>query len=94
MLASQGDGAVVELGAEVADLAALHRDLTAKGVKITSDGTSPLPSGATCVTTPLGDRYFYANPDSVGGMRILLFQRGTAECSAIAARDAAHRARG
>jgi catechol 2,3-dioxygenase-like lactoylglutathione lyase family enzyme len=84
-----GEGMIMELGVEVADLAHFHDTMHAKGIVMTSDGTTSLPAGQKAVTTPAtGDSYSYFPVARSEGMRIRVFQRGPKATSVYAARDA------
>jgi catechol 2,3-dioxygenase-like lactoylglutathione lyase family enzyme len=84
-----GDGNIMELAAEVGDLDAFHDAMKAKGIVMTSDGTTPLAAGTTAVTTPTGDRYSYFPTDRSEGMRIVVFERARGASGALAQRNAA-----
>ncbi len=84
-----GDGMIMELGVEVADLAKFYDAMKAKGIIMTADGARPLPKGKRSVTvTATGDSYSYFPLAKSEGMRILVFQRGPEATSLYAARDA------
>ena len=84
-----GDGMIMELDVEVADLAKFYDAMKAKGIIMTSDGTTPLPAGTKSVTVQTtGDSYSYFPLRKSEGMRILVFQRGPTATSVFAARDA------
>jgi catechol 2,3-dioxygenase-like lactoylglutathione lyase family enzyme len=85
-----GDGMIMELGVEVADIAAFHDQMAAKGFRLTGDGKKPLPRGSKAViVTATGDRYAYLPLDKSEGMRIKVFQRGPKASSLYDARDTA-----
>jgi catechol 2,3-dioxygenase-like lactoylglutathione lyase family enzyme len=84
-----GDGMIMELGVEVADIRKFGDAMKAKGIAMTSDGTTPLPAGETSVLlASSGDRYGYLPLAKSEGMRIMVFQRGPKTTSLFAARDA------
>jgi catechol 2,3-dioxygenase-like lactoylglutathione lyase family enzyme len=84
-----GDGALVELGVEVSDIDAFHDAMATKGIKMTAGDGIALPAGQKSVTVASsGDRYSYFPLDKSEGMRILVFQRGSADKSVFAQRDA------
>ena len=82
-----GDGNIMELAAEVADIDAFYDAMQAKGITMTAGDGVPLPAGAKAVTTATGDRYIYFPLDRSEGMRILVFER--AKDGAFTKRDAA-----
>ena len=84
-----GDGNIMELAAEVADVDAFYDAMRAKGITMTAGDGVPLPAGAKAVTTPTGDRYSYFPLDKSEGMRILVFERAKAGKGALSLRDAA-----
>lgn len=85
---SLGHGAILELAAEVADIDAFASRMTSLGITLTAGDGAPLPPGASAVTVPgTGDRYAYVAREQSEGMRIMVFQRGPAATSVIAARD-------
>ena len=70
-----GDGAILELGVEVADIEAFHDQMAGKGIRVMSGDGVPLPVGQKAVTVSTGDRYCYLPREKTEGMRILIFQR-------------------
>lgn len=83
-----GDGNIMELGVEVADIEAFHDRMAAKGIALTAGDATPLPVGQKAVRDAAsGDRYAYLPLDRTEGMRILVFQRGPAGKSRFHARD-------
>jgi catechol 2,3-dioxygenase-like lactoylglutathione lyase family enzyme len=85
-----GDGNIMELAAEVPDIAAFYDAMKAKGVTMTAGDDTPLPAGSKAVTTPTGDRYCYFPLDRSEGMRIMIFERAKGLNSALAQRDSAN----
>jgi len=81
-----GDGNIMEIAAEVADLDSFHDAMQAKGITLTAGDGLALPAGAKAVTGPSGDRFAYFPLDSSEGMRIMVFQRAKSG-SVFAARD-------
>lgn len=72
-----GDGAIMELAAEVNDIDAFYDTMKSKGIIMTAGDSSPLPEGQkSVVVSSSGDRYSYFPLDKSEGMRILVFQRG------------------
>jgi catechol 2,3-dioxygenase-like lactoylglutathione lyase family enzyme len=86
-----GDGTIVELAAEVADIDAFHDSMKRKGITMTGGDNAPLPAGAKALKDANGDRYCYFPLDKSQGMRILVFQRGAGATSVFARRDVARR---
>jgi len=87
-----GDGMIMELDVEVADLAKFSDELKSRGLALTIDGSTPLPSGEkSVVVADSGDRYGYLPLNKSEGMRILVFQRGPSATSLLTARDASLR---
>jgi catechol 2,3-dioxygenase-like lactoylglutathione lyase family enzyme len=84
-----GDGMIMELGVEVADIAAFNDQMAAKGFHLTRDGKKPLPKGSKAIAAATGDHYAYLPLDKSEGMRIKVFQRGPKATSLYDARDAA-----
>jgi catechol 2,3-dioxygenase-like lactoylglutathione lyase family enzyme len=84
-----GDGNIMELAAEVADIDAFYDAMKAKGIVMTAGDNTPLPAGAKSRTTPTGDRYAYFPLDRSQGMRIMVFQRAKGTQSALTRRDKA-----
>jgi catechol 2,3-dioxygenase-like lactoylglutathione lyase family enzyme len=83
-----GDGNIMEMAAEVADIDAFYDDMKAKGIVMTAGDGTPLPAGQKSVLVePTGDRYSYFPLDKSEGMRILVFQRGPRKTSAFQRRD-------
>jgi len=84
-----GDGMIMELGVEVADIRKFTESMRAKGIVMTTNGSTALPTGETSVfVATSGDRYNYFPLSKSEGMRILVFQRGSTSKSLFAARDA------
>jgi catechol 2,3-dioxygenase-like lactoylglutathione lyase family enzyme len=80
VLATQGDGAIVEMGVEVADIDAFTRQMAGKGIVMTAGDSVNLPAGKTAITDPrTGDRYCYFPLNKSHGMRIMVFQCGGSE---------------
>jgi catechol 2,3-dioxygenase-like lactoylglutathione lyase family enzyme len=80
VLAEQGDGAIIEIGVEVQDIAQYAKELEAKGITMTAGDDVALPVGEVAVTDPkTGDRYAYLPLEQSEGMRIMIFQRGGPE---------------
>lgn len=84
-----GDGNIMELAAEVADIDAFHDAMKVKGITMTAGDGVPLAAGAKAVTTPTGDRYNYFPLERSQGMRIMIFERAKNGTGAIAQRDKA-----
>jgi catechol 2,3-dioxygenase-like lactoylglutathione lyase family enzyme len=84
-----GEGNIMEIAAEVADIDAFHDAMEAKGIVMTAGDHNSLPAGAKAVTTPTGDRYSYFPLDRSEGMRIMVFQRARGEGGALTQRDKA-----
>jgi catechol 2,3-dioxygenase-like lactoylglutathione lyase family enzyme len=84
-----GDGNIMELAAEVPDVAAFYDAMKAKGVTMTAGDDTPLPAGSKAMTTPTGDRYCYFPLDRSEGMRIMIFERAKGGNGALAQRDSA-----
>jgi len=83
-----GPGAIMELGIEVADIAAFYDAMKAKGIVMTAGDSTPLPTGDKSVLIESsGDRYSYFPLDRSEGMRLLVFQRGPRATSAFHQRD-------
>ena len=83
-----GDGALIELDAEVKDIEAFYDQLKAKGITMTAGDSTPLPAGTKALTVKAtGDRYAYIPLDRSEGMRILIFQRGPGATSIFQHRD-------
>jgi catechol 2,3-dioxygenase-like lactoylglutathione lyase family enzyme len=83
-----GDGMIMELDVEVADIAKFYDSMKAKGIVMTVDGDSPLPAGKKAVPVgSTGDSYSYFPVKKSEGMRIMVFQRGPKATSLFAARD-------
>jgi catechol 2,3-dioxygenase-like lactoylglutathione lyase family enzyme len=84
-----GDGAIMELGVEVADIAKLYDAMKAKGITMTDANDAPLPTGKKAVTVASsGDSYSYFPSNKSEGMRIMVFQRGPRSTSLFHQRDA------
>ena len=81
-----GDGNIMEIAAEVPDIAAFYDAMQAKGITLTAGDGVALPAGAKAVSTPSGDRFAYFPLDRSEGMRILVFQRARSG-SVFSARD-------
>jgi catechol 2,3-dioxygenase-like lactoylglutathione lyase family enzyme len=84
-----GDGNIMELAAEVADIEAFYDAMQAKGLTMTAGDNTPLPAGSKAVTTPTGDRYSYFPLDRSEGLRIMIFERAKSGNGALAQRDKA-----
>ena len=83
-----GEGAIMELGVEVADIDAFYDQMKAKGIVMTAGDATRLPDGQKAVTVAsTGDRYSYFPLDKSQGMRILVFQRGPKAPSVFYQRD-------
>jgi len=82
-----GDGNIMELAAEVPDIAAFYDAMKAKGITMTAGDATPLPAGRKAVTTPTGDLYSYFPLDKSEGMRIMIFERATNNKGAFDQRD-------
>lgn len=83
-----GDGNIMELGVEVADIDAFRDRMLAKGLQLTAGDATPLPPGQKFVLdNTSGDRYAYLPQDRSEGVRILIFQRGPAHSSHFYRRD-------
>jgi catechol 2,3-dioxygenase-like lactoylglutathione lyase family enzyme len=83
-----GDGAILELAAEVADIAAFSDRMQAGGITMTAGDGTPLPDGQKSVLVEsTGDRFAYFPRDRSEGLRILVFERGPAGTSAFTRRD-------
>ena len=88
ILDQHGEGAIMELCAEVDDIELYYDRMQAKGITMTAGDYSPLPDGEKAVTdASTGDRFSYFPLDKSKGMRIMVFQQGAAETSAFSARD-------
>jgi len=83
-----GDGAIMELDVDVADIAAFYDSMKSKGITMTAGDSSPLPAAkkAVAVAAP-GDQYSYFPLSKSEGMRIMVFQRGPRATSIIQHRD-------
>jgi catechol 2,3-dioxygenase-like lactoylglutathione lyase family enzyme len=80
VLATHGDGAIVEMGVEVADIDAFSRQMAAKGITMTAGDNVSLPAGQSAMAdSQTGDRYCYFPLNKSRGMRIMVFQRGGAQ---------------
>jgi len=88
LLHALGDGAIVELDAEVPNINAFYDQMKQKGINMTAGDGTPLPAGKKSVLTPSGDRFCYFPRDKSAGMRIMIFQRGSAS-SIFSRRDEA-----
>ena len=83
-----GHGAILEVAAEVSDIAAFAKRMASEGISLTAGDGAALPPGASWVEVPeTGDRYAYFCREASLGMRIMVFQRGPAATSVFAARD-------
>jgi len=84
-----GDGAIMEIGVEVGNLDAFCDRMKVKGITMTVDGETPLPTGKKAVAVgSTGDRYSYFPLTKSEGMRIMVFQRGPKATSLFEVRDA------
>ncbi len=59
ILASFGEGNIMELAAEVPNIDAFQDAMQNKGIVMTAGDDTPLPLGEKAVITPTGDRYAY-----------------------------------
>jgi catechol 2,3-dioxygenase-like lactoylglutathione lyase family enzyme len=83
-----GDGAIMELAAEVPDIAAFYDAMKTKGITMTAGDDTPLAAGQkSVVVSSTGDHYSYFPLDKSEGMRILVFQRGPKATSVFHQRD-------
>lgn len=82
-----GDGAILELDVEVAHIDELYDRMKAAGLTMTAGDMTPLPKGKKAVVLPTGDQYSYFPLGPSQGMRIMVFQRGAGESSALPARE-------
>lgn len=83
-----GDGAIMELGVEVADIAKFYDSMKAKGITMTAANDAPLPAGKKAVSVAAtGDSYSYIPSNKSEGMRIMVFQRGPKATSLFHRRD-------
>jgi len=82
-----GDGAIVEIAAEVPNIDAFYDAMLGKGIVMTAGDATPLPSGSKAVTSPTGDRYCYFPLDRSEGMRIMIFERSNGPLGALRRRD-------
>jgi catechol 2,3-dioxygenase-like lactoylglutathione lyase family enzyme len=90
ILEKHGEGAIMELCAEVDDIEAFYDRMQDKGITMTAGDCRPLVEGEKAVAdTNTGDRFSYFPLDKSKGMRIMVFQRGTEEKSVFSARDKA-----
>ena len=70
-----GDGAIVELAAEVNDIDVFYDQMKAKGITLTTGDQRALPVGEKAVTMKAsGDRYAYLPLSKSEGMRIVIYQ--------------------
>lgn len=83
-----GDGMIMELGVEVADITQFIGKMKAKGIAMTTDGHAALRKGKAVTVESTGDRYCYFPVAKSEGMRIKVFQRGPADTSLFTKRDA------
>jgi catechol 2,3-dioxygenase-like lactoylglutathione lyase family enzyme len=85
-----GDGMIMELAVEVADIAKFNAQMAAKGIVMTTDGYAPLPAdNKAAAAKSTGDAYSYFPLSKSEGMRIMVFQRGHGGSSIFGARDGA-----
>ena len=85
-----GEGAIIELCAEVNDIEAYYDQMQTKDITMTAGDTTPLPAGEKAVTNEAsGDRFSYFPLDESKGMRIMIFQRGPSDASIFNIRDKA-----
>jgi len=89
ILASFGEGNIMELAAEVTNIDAFHDAMQKKGIVMTAGDDTPLPPGEKAVITTTGDRYAYFPLDRSEGMRIMVFERAKGDASVFAQRNRA-----
>jgi hypothetical protein len=81
-----GDGAILELDVEVANIDEFYDHMSKNGLTMTAGDSTALEEGQRAVTLPTGDQYSYLPLAASQGMRILVFQRGVSETSALPGR--------
>jgi catechol 2,3-dioxygenase-like lactoylglutathione lyase family enzyme len=83
-----GDGAIMEIGVEVANVDAFYDRMKAKGITMTAANDTPLPAGKKAVAVErTGDSYSYFPLNKSEGMRIMVFQRGPKATSSFYRRN-------
>jgi catechol 2,3-dioxygenase-like lactoylglutathione lyase family enzyme len=78
-----GDGAILELDVEVPDADTFYDRMRAKGLTMTAGDSTALAAGEKSVVLPTGDRFSYFPQSASQGMRIMVFQRGSAASSLL-----------
>lgn len=82
-----GDGAILELDVEVANIDEFSGRMNGLGFTMTAGDSNALAEGQKAVTLPSGDQYSYFPRSASQGMRIMVFQRGASGTSALPGRD-------